>query len=38
MTSKLQLGVCCLSCCGGAIWWTVTKERKAWCCLQVKLC
>ena len=34
---KLQLDVCCLSC-GGAIWWTLTKERQAWCCLQVKLC
>ena len=22
----------------GAIWWTLTKERKAWCNLQVKLC
>jgi len=37
MSSKLQLGVCCLSC-GGAFWWTLTKERQAWCCLQVKLC
>jgi len=34
---KLQLCVCCLSC-GGAIWWTLTKERQAWCRLQVKLC
>jgi len=34
---KLQLDVCCLSY-GGAIWWTLTKERRAWCCLQVKLC
>ena len=23
---------------GGAIWWTRTKERQAWCNLQVKLC
>ena len=23
---------------GGAIWWTLTKERQAWCTLQVKLC
>ena len=23
---------------GGAIWWTLTKERQAWCNLQVKLC
>jgi len=38
MSSKLQLDVCCLSCCGGAIWWTLTKERQVWCCLQVKLC
>jgi len=38
MSSKLQLDVCCLSCCGGAIWWTLTKERQAWCYLQVKLC
>jgi len=38
MSSKLQLDVCCLSCCGGAIWWTLTKERQAWYCLQVKLC
>ena len=37
MSSKLQLDVCCLSC-GGAIWWTLTKERQAWCCLQVILC
>jgi len=37
MSSKLQLDVCCLSCCGGAIWWTLTKERQAWCYLQVKL-
>jgi len=34
---KLQLDVCCLSC-GGTIWWMLTKERQAWCCLQVKLC
>ena len=34
---KLQLDVCCRSC-GGAIWWTLTKERQTWCCLQVKLC
>jgi len=34
---KLQLDVCCLSC-GGTIWWTLMKERQAWCCLQVKLC
>jgi len=38
MSSKLQLDVCCLSCCGGAIWWTLTKERQAWCYMQVKLC
>jgi len=38
MNSKLQLDICCLSCCGGAIWWTLKKERQAWCCLQVKLC
>ena len=38
MSSKLQLDVCCLSCCGGAIWWTLTKERQAWWYLQVKLC
>jgi len=38
MSSKLQLDVCCLSCCGGDIWWTLTKERQAWCYLQVKLC
>jgi len=23
---------------GGAIWWTLTDERQAWCNLQVKLC
>ena len=23
---------------GGAIWWTLTKERQAWCNLHVKLC
>jgi len=23
---------------GSAIWWTLMKERQAWCCLQVKLC
>ena len=38
MSSELQLDVCCLSCCGGAIWWTLSKERQAWCYLQVKLC
>ena len=38
MSSELQLDVCCLSCCGGDIWWTLTKERQAWCCLRVKLC
>jgi len=38
MSSKLQFDVCCLSCCGGVIWWTLTKERQAWCYLQVKLC
>ena len=38
MSSELQLDVCCLGCCGGAIWWTHTKERQAWCYLQVKLC
>jgi len=38
MRSELQLDVCCRSCCGGDIWWTHTKERQAWCCLQVKLC
>ena len=38
MSSELQLDVCCCSCCGGDIWWTLTKERQAWCYLQVKLC
>ena len=38
MSSELQLDVCCRSCCGGDIWWTHTKERQAWCYLQVKLC
>jgi len=38
MSSELQLDVCCRSCCGGDIWWTRTKERQAWCCLQVKPC
>jgi len=38
MSSELQLDVRCLSCCGGDIWWMLTKERQAWCCLQVKLC
>ena len=38
MSSELQLDVRCLSCCGGDIWWTLTKERQAWCYLQVKLC
>jgi len=38
MNSKLQLDICCLSCCGGAIWWTLKKERQEWCYLQVKLC
>jgi len=38
MSSELQLDVCCLSCCGGDIWWTLTKERQAWCYLKVKLC
>ena len=38
MSSELQFDVRCLSCCGGDIWWTLTKERQAWCCLQVKLC
>jgi len=38
MSSKLQLDACCLSCCGGATWRTLTKERQAWCYLQVKLC
>ena len=38
MSSELQLDVCCLSCCGGDIWWTLTKERQACCCLQVELC
>jgi len=33
----LNYAVCCLTC-GGAIWRTLTKERQAWCCLQVKLC
>jgi len=37
MSSELQLGVRCLSCCGGDIWRTLTKERHAWCYLQVKL-
>ena len=23
---------------GSAIWWSLTKERQVWCCLQVKLC
>ena len=36
MSSKLKLDVCCLSGCGGAIWWTLTNERQAWCCLQAK--
>jgi len=35
MSSELQLDVRCLSCCGGDIWWTLTKERQAWCYLQV---
>ena len=38
MCSELQLDVRCLSCCGGDIWWTIMKERQAWCYLQVKLC
>jgi len=38
ISSELQLDVCCRSCCGGDIWWMHTKERQAWCCLQVKLC
>ena len=38
MSSELQLDVRCLSCCGGDIWRTLTKERQAWCYLQVKLC
>jgi len=38
MSSELQLDACCRSCCGGDIWWTRTKERQAWGCLQVKLC
>ena len=38
MSSELQLDVCCRSWCGGDIWWTLTKERQAWCYLQVKLC
>jgi len=38
MSSELQLDVCCRSCCGGDIWWTHTKERQAWCYLQVKRC
>ena len=38
MSSELQLDVCCHSCCGGDIRWTHTKERQAWCYLQVKLC
>jgi len=37
MSSKVPLDVCCISCCGGAIWWTLTKETQAWCYLQVKL-
>jgi len=36
MSSELQLDVCCRSCCGGDIWWTHTKERQAWCYLQLK--
>jgi len=37
--SQLQLDVHCLSCCGGDIWWTPRRKgRRAWCCLQVKLC
>ena len=28
----------CLSVSNFAIWWTLTKERQAWCRLQVKLC
>jgi len=38
MSSDLQLDVRCLSWCGGDIWWTLMKERQAWCYLQVKLC
>jgi len=38
MSSELQLDVCCRSCCGGDIWWTLTKEKQAWCYLQVILC
>jgi len=38
MSSELQLDVRCLSCCGGDIWWTLTKERQACYYLQVKLC
>ena len=38
MSSELQLDVRCLSCCGGDIWRTLTKERQAWCYLLVKLC
>jgi len=38
MSSKLQFDVCCLSCCGGAIWWLLTKEMQAWCYLQAKMC
>ena len=38
MSSELQLEVHCLSCCGGDIWWMLTKKRQAWCYLQVKLC
>jgi len=38
MSSELQLNVRCLNCCGDDIWWTLTKERQAWCYLQVKLC
>ena len=37
MSSELHLDVCC-RCCGGDIWGTHTKERQAWCYLQVKLC
>jgi len=38
MSSELQFDVRCLSCCGGDIWSTLTKERQARCYLQVNLC
>ena len=37
MSSEIQLDVR-TTYSGGAIWWTLTKERQVWCNLQVKLC